>query len=251
MIIQKDKTRVDSIDLLKALAIYMVIIYHFSRIPSDIIETQSYSTYFNLFLKSILSTCVPIFFFVNGLLLLNKETIDIRKHITKIARIVALTVLWGFITLVVLQYIRREMLPFSEIIRGSWFLKQDWNNHLWFLQALVVVYILYPLIHTVYHTNKKIFYFFFACVVLFTFGNIIIEQIATTISYFSNKFMNTNFQLNYFTHFNPFTEFHAYTMFLIDKKLYNNLDEEETVEICFAKGLFGFDFAVNFNKINR
>lgn len=212
MIQQKDKTRIDNLDLLKALAIYLVINGHFNSIPSNIIECQSFSTYLNLFLKSIFSTCVPIFFFVNGLLLLNKETIDIRKHIRKIIRIIVLTVLWGFITLFVLQYIRGEILPFSQIIKKSWLLKQGWNNHLWFLRTLVVIYVFYPLIHTVYHTNKKIFYFFFACVMLFTFGNVIIGQIATILSYFSNKFVNTNFELNYFSDFNPFSLFYEYSI---------------------------------------
>ena len=206
------KTRLDNIDLLKALAIYLVVIYHFNRIPVNIIDTDSYWNYFNFYLKSIFSTCVPIFFFVNGLLLLNKEKIDIRKHIKKIINIVILTVLWGFITLVALIYIRGEMLSIPQIIKGSWSLRQGWNNHLWFLCTLIVIYVFYPLIHAVYHTNKKSFYFFFVCVMLFTFGNVLLGNVATTISYFSNKFMNSNLQWNYFANFNPFRGIYGYSI---------------------------------------
>jgi len=206
------KTRLDNIDLLKTLAIYFVVIYHFNRIPINIIEPDSCWNYFNLYLKSIFSTCVPIFFFVNGLLLLNKEKIDIKKHIRKIINITILTVLWGFITIIAYIYIRGEMLSLSQIIKGSWTLRQDSNIHLWFLSALIVIYVFYPLIHAVYHTNKKSFYFFFVCVMLFTFGNVLLGNVSTTISYFSNKFMDTNFQGNYFAHFNPFRGIYGYSI---------------------------------------
>ena len=39
--------------------------------------------------------------------------------------------------------------------------------------------------------------------------------------------------------------------FSIGKKRYNNFNKGETVEICIAKGLFGFNFATDFNKINE
>ena len=208
----KMKTRLDNIDLLKALAIYLVVIYHFNRIPINIIDPDSCWNYFNFYLKSIFSTCVPIFFFVNGLLLLNKEKINTKKHIEKIINILILTVLWGFITLIALIFIRGEMLSLSQIIQGSWSLRQDWNNHLWFLRTLIVIYIFYPLIHAVYQTNKKSFYFFFVCVMLFTFGNVLLENVATTISYFSNKFMSTDLHQNYFTNFNPFRGIKGYSI---------------------------------------
>ena len=208
----KTKTRLDNIDLIKALAIYLVVIYHFSKIPINIIEPDSYWNYFNLYLKSFFSICVPVFFFVNGVLLLNKEKIDIKKHIKKTVNIVILTVLWGFITLIALICIRGEMLSLPQIVKGSWTLKQTWNNHLWFLCALVVIYVFYPLIHSVYHSNRKSFYFFFVCVVLFTFGNTLLGNLATTMSYFSNKFTNTNFMINYFTNYNPFRGIGGYSI---------------------------------------
>ena len=39
--------------------------------------------------------------------------------------------------------------------------------------------------------------------------------------------------------------------FSVGKKRYKNFNEGETVEICIAKGLFGFDFATDFNKTNK
>ena len=39
--------------------------------------------------------------------------------------------------------------------------------------------------------------------------------------------------------------------FSIGKKRYNNFEKGETVEICIVKGLFGFDFAADFNKTSK
>ena len=50
-----------------------------------------------------------------------------------------------------------------------------------------------------------------------------------------------------FVNFDDNTEKH----FSVGKKRYNNFNEGETVEICFKKGLFGFDFASDFNKTNN
>jgi len=200
--------RIDYIDLLKALAIYLVIIYHFNKIPINIIECDNYWNYFNLYLSSIFSICVPVFFFVNGLLLLNKKEINMKKHIMKIINIAILTVLWGFITLVASRYIQGEGLSPLQILSGSW----RGVGHLWFLRALIVIYVFYPFIHITYHSNKKIFYFFFTCVMLFTFGNTLLEIFFTTISYFSNKFTTTDFHQNYLTSFNPFRGIHGYSI---------------------------------------
>jgi surface polysaccharide O-acyltransferase-like enzyme len=215
--------RIDYIDLLKGVAIYLVIIYHFNSIPIDFIGGESRWCYFNYFIKSIFSTCVPIFFFVNGMLLLNKETIDIRKHLFKIIKIILLTVIWGGITLITLSFIRREMLSPLTILKGIWLFKYDWNGYLWFLAALVVIYIFYPLLYISYKTNRPIFYFFFISVMLFTFGNTLVGNFGTVVSFFINKFMHSNFQVNYGSGFNPFHGIKGYSIgyFMLGGIMYN------------------------------
>ena len=69
--------RYDNLDLLKVIAIVFVLIYHvYARSANLNNVTGSFNCY-NYFLKSILGTCVPVFFFVNGALLLNKRAVDI------------------------------------------------------------------------------------------------------------------------------------------------------------------------------
>lgn len=200
------------VDLLKAIAIYMVIIYHFSSMPLDFLSNNHPAVYFNYFLNSVFATCVPLFFFTNGMLLLNKTSIDVRKHAIKVLKIIALTVIWGLITLLALSFIWQKPLSVVELVKGSFFLKKDWNEHLWFLGTLVILYIFYPLLQIAFNTNKPAFYFVFVCVMLFTFGNTLVGNILTAASYFLGKFNKTNFRDNYWGIFNPFKGIYGYAI---------------------------------------
>jgi surface polysaccharide O-acyltransferase-like enzyme len=184
--------RIDYIDLLKAIAIYFVILYHFNRISIDFLAVNQIKVYFNYFLTAILGAGVPIFFMVNGMLLLNKKEIDIKRHISKIIHIIILMLLWGAITLIALSFILDEKLSLSQFFYDIVYYKENWNNHLWFLKALIILYIFYPLIFTTFNTNRKAFYFFFACISLLTFG----------VSFLNNFIAITNFILDKFTNFN-------------------------------------------------
>src|SRR4051794_19168514 len=120
--------RYDFVDLLKTIAIFFVLFYHFSVMNIDFIHDEGFTSYFNYYLNSILSTCVPIFFFVNGGLLLNKSYLDIKSHVRKTIKILILTLLWGLISLILLSIIKGEPLSFSDIVKGLYYLKQGWNN---------------------------------------------------------------------------------------------------------------------------
>ncbi len=207
-------TRLENLDLLKAIAIFFVVIYHFNNIQSEVISSQNNWNYLNYYLKTILSTCVPIFFFVNGLLLLNKKSVDIYQHVKKIVNILALTFVWGIIMIMSSIFLNNnlEKLTLLQIVKGAWLLKQNYNHYLWFLQTLLIIYIFYPLIYCAFNSQRKVLYFFFSCVMLFTFGNVILANLATVLSALTNRFNNSNLQLNYFAGFNPFTGIHGYSL---------------------------------------
>ncbi|MCL1849818.1 MAG: acyltransferase family protein, partial [Bacteroidetes bacterium] len=99
------KNRFDYLDILKALAILFVIIYHFNSFHENFLENNSISVYFNFYIKTIFSTCVPIFFFINGALLLNRKELDIKKHLFNCVKIFGLVVIWSMITIAFLTYI--------------------------------------------------------------------------------------------------------------------------------------------------
>lgn len=226
----KIKKRYDFIDLLKTIAIFFVVMFHFNCLQIDFLNDNDTISYFNYFIKSVLCTCVPLFFFVNGALLLNKQSLDLKSHIFKMGNIIILTVVWGIITLLALSIIRDERLSFLEVLKGVYYLKNGWINHIWFLEALICIYIFFPLIFYVFKNNVNSFYFFFFCVMLLTFGNTFISNSATVISFLSQKMLDSHLTQNHFKEFNPFRGMHGYSIgyFLLGGLLFYHKDSINT-----------------------
>lgn len=201
--------RYEFIDLLKASAIFFVVIYHFNNLKINFLGTQSTVSYFHYFFKSILSTCVPIFFFVNGALLLNKD-FNLKKHISKIVHLTILTIVWGILTLFVLMFVKNEYMSLPEFAKGLWNLKQGWINHLWYLPALVVVYIFFPLIKSTYDHNSNNLYFFLIIAFFMTFGNVFLSNCVNIIKFIMHK-DNLIINYNYFNRFNAFRGIYGYS----------------------------------------
>ncbi len=200
-------------DLLKTIAIIFVVVYHNTQININFIDDQSWLIYVNYYLKSALSVCVPLFFFVNGGLLLNKSSLDIQRHSQKIIKIIILTAVWGAITTFLLSLIRKDPLPLLDIVKSSLYLKFGWNHHLWFFQALIVVYIFYPLLFVTFKQAKKIFYFFGITVFIFTFFNTFLGQIINVVAItLSIDNVVDAWKFNYFSEINAFRGIYGYSI---------------------------------------
>ena len=201
-----------NLDLLKAIAIYFVLVYHFDYMNSEIVTDGSWESMLNYMGMAIFSTCVPIFFIVNGGLLITKPNLDLRKHYSKTLRVAVLTLIWGVITVIALSLIWNEPKGIREIFRTVFGLHQRWVSHLWFMEALVVIYFLYPMIHLAFHKNQQIFLSFLAIICLFSFGNNLIGMVLTVASEATGKFSNTNFLVNHFSEFNPLRGLYGFSI---------------------------------------
>ena len=203
--------RINWIDLLKCLAIIFVVIYHSGNLSCDIMtETAGIEEYINYFSRTILSTCVPIFFFINGYLFFSKE-FNYSLHIKKMLRYVALAVVWGCITLFVLQFIKGEFLTGQQFVSYLYNWQHGWIHHLWFLGALVCLYVFAPLLKVVYDTNIKVFFMFLGICAILTFGNVFLEQGASILLWLLRD-SNYLIEKNYFTIFNPFRGWPGYSV---------------------------------------
>lgn len=229
-----------NLDLLKTIAIYFVLVYHFDYMNSDIVTDGSRESILNYMGMAILSTCVPIFFFVNGGLLITKPNLDLRKHFSKTLQIVLLTLIWGVITVIALSLIWDEPKGIREIFRTVFELRQRWVSHLWFMEALVVIYFLYPLIHLAYHKHQQIFLSFLAIICLFSFGNFLIGMGGTLASEVTGKFSSTDFLTNHFSEFNPLRGLYGFSIgyFLLGGFAFQYKDQIfEKVRKPFAWGI--------------
>ena len=93
-------------------------------------------------MRTFLSAGVPIFFFCNGYLLLNRR-FCLKKHEFKIVKIIALTGIWGMINIFLIMVIEKEHLSIAEFMDYLWTWHYGWINYLWNMGALVCIYIFF------------------------------------------------------------------------------------------------------------
>lgn len=200
------KERYDFIDLMKSIAIIMVLIYHNIFFNISIVESNNIQVYMNYLFTSLLSCCVPLFFFINGALLLNKK-LDIKKHTKKIIRIIIITEIWACITLLLMMVAKEQILNIKEFFKAMWQWKSMWINHLWFLPSLVVIYIFFPVIKSAYDNNKSYFKFFLVVTLVCTFGN--------KLLYMFMNILHNNFlwgEKNLLNNYNAFRGIYGYSI---------------------------------------
>lgn len=204
-----NQSRQVSIDLLECIAILLVLVYHSTLYSYDIIYNPSLRHYVRYLFRTLLSPGVPLFFFANGFLLFNKK-LNLKKHILKIIHLIMLCGIWGVVRILLLMPIENEFLSPKEIVNALWTWKFGWINSLWFLGALVCIYVIFPVLKVVYDNNRRVFYYFITMCTIFTFGNVLLNEIGTVfLTLVLNK--TTTLQgFNFFNMFNPFWGIYGY-----------------------------------------
>lgn len=146
------KNRIPYLQWLKTIAIIMVLVCHCCQMVPRVDAL--------LALTSIIGLAgVPLFFMVNGALLLNKP-LDIRKHVKKAIRFFMLCNIWAVIEGVINYFEYRPSIDFSITWVFRYFAGDtDIPNtgHFWYLRALVSVYIIFPALKELFDRHYKYF----------------------------------------------------------------------------------------------
>lgn len=204
---RKASSRVPGLDLAKALAIFLVVWYHGYTAPVNVADGAG-TTWLNYAVYSAMCICVPLFFMVNGYLLLSRAY-DAKKHLRRTLTLVVVTIIWQVITLVVLMLVRGERLGVGDLLRGVLYGKQGWTDHFWFMGSLVVLYLFFPLIKAAYDHVRSGYLFFTVAVLVLTFGNTLINMLGNTAAFLVR---GTGFETeNFFSMFNPFFGMYGFT----------------------------------------
>ncbi|MGN0334381.1 MAG: acyltransferase [Lachnospiraceae bacterium] len=201
--------RWNHIDFIEFLGILFVLMYHSNTYSYFWMDDGSGLSFLRYYLRTILSTCVPLFFFANGYLLLNRS-FNLKKHIVKTLKIIVLTFIWGIINILCCMLIKKEYLTLKEIAEYLWTWHQGWINFLWYMGALVCIYVFFPLIKTVFDNSKKIFIYFTVVCAILTFGNAFMNycgSVALNITGVHDGILS----MNWFNMFNPFRGIYGYT----------------------------------------
>lgn len=135
--------RLQYIDYIKVIAICFVVIIH-----CHFVDT-------NIYLASILSMSCPLFFAVNGTLLLSKNR-TYSYYLPKIAKLFVLIFFWGIISNWAASWVYGETYSIRQSIVDVLNLRMQYCNHLWFLSTLLILYLLYPLTINLVKQNKTL-----------------------------------------------------------------------------------------------
>lgn len=224
------KQRYDNLDLMKCIAIILVVFVHFNSLSADIVKNISLTTYLNYFINAICSIAVPTFFIVNGALLLNKNY-ELHKHVKKTISIIVMTYIWAIITSISVMLINKVHISRHNIIINILSFQPGYTAYLWFLQALFVLYIFFPLIKNCYDNRKKCFDYFLIIVIIFSF----IVPFIYVIDYFIQLFFQKPYLselLSSVVHFSPVNGIYGYSIgyFMVGGILFSFREKLDTVK---------------------
>lgn len=209
--IQPDSTsRYAFIDLLEAMAILMVLIYHGNTGYTDFVEVPTFARYAAYSVRGIVTTSVPLFFMANGFLLLPKP-LNLKRHTIKTLRLAVLTVLWGAISLVLLSLMKQEPMTLRGFIHDLITWRYGWINHLWYMGALVCIYLLFPLIRSAYD-HPKVFLWFTAVCCILSFGNTMLNGALTLLRTLLGHPPEDYMTANIFNMFNPLRGLYGFSV---------------------------------------
>lgn len=155
------------IDLGKAIAIFFVIFYHSFVIKVNI-PVQSGTDFLAYVFYTISGIGVPLFFTINGFLLFGKE-FESRKHMKKIRKITVLFIGWAVCILLFLSVAKGDELNPVVFFKDLMRLKIGYINHLWFMEALIYLYICFLGLKLLYDRYLEWFYILYILFILYFF----------------------------------------------------------------------------------
>ena len=204
------KRKIPGLDLMKFMGILIVVYYHCMRVVPECFLTDPSAEQFVFYgVMSLLGPCVPFFFLVTGFLMFDKK-LDIGKHLKKTLHFVVLALTWSAITIGVSLWVSpKAEFSLSYIIKHTIFQDTAWYHHMWFMGAMVIFYIFFPLLKSAWDHDRKSLYFFVAACFIITFGNRTLNMVYNIYAWLRYH-VNHNPEYNFFSMFNPFRGFDGY-----------------------------------------
>ena len=197
-----EKVRYKYIDLIKLIAIMCVIVLHSINLKINFIDNNNVKQYIQ-FLVRILIEGVPIFVCINGFLIINKK-FDLKKHLSKTLKIFIILLIWCIIDIITIKLLRNENINIKNIIENVMLtdISNTYTGTLWFLQNLIMLYLVFPVLKVLHDENKKIYNYLFIIVGIFTVGLKFVNSILIIVQDMSNIKIAIYFS-TFFSKYNP------------------------------------------------
>lgn len=125
-----DSNRVFGYDLIKAIAIFMIVFYHLGGVDyGEVIPGEYYLPNTAKFFSAFLAASVPLFIMVNGALIIPRNW-NFHQAAIHALRLLFLYLFWKLLL--------------QDLISKSIFGIQEQMVHFWFLRTLAIIYLLVP-----------------------------------------------------------------------------------------------------------
>ena len=204
------KQRIHYIDLMETVAMLFVVAYHLSNLNYKPLEVSGVEAGINYYIRCVFVCCVPLFLVTNGYLLFH-HSFDLKRHLKKTVKYVILTLIWAVLTQLSADGAAGNRQNPREFIAAILTWRYD-VIYLWYMGALTVIYLIFPLLKLVYDRDRKLIVYLCIMLSVFTFGNQIINHFATLYCGLRGVELSWVFMENWFTMFNPVAEIPGYTI---------------------------------------
>lgn len=160
--------RIASIDFARALAIIFVILTHVTESTYDLggnylVTAPIHNTIAGLAFHSLGRMGVPIFFFLSGYLLLDRNYDHdkmLRFYKRNMLGLFRVTEVWIIVYFFFSKILYSQKLAFPELIEELLFFRKAETNHLWYMGTILGIYLVLPLLANILkNIDKKIFVF--------------------------------------------------------------------------------------------
>ncbi|MBK5721556.1 acyltransferase family protein [Dysgonomonas sp. Marseille-P4677] len=175
----ENRDRILYSDILRTFTIYAVLIIHICGVRwySTVGTAEWYVL--NTFM-TMLRWCIPVFFMLSGIIILDPNyNLSFKKLYTRtLPRLIVALLFWAIlyrtlspITSIILNLREVTIEDWKRIYTEIIFSTSPWH-HLWFMYAIISIYILAPLIRVfTAHAEKK--HYFYFLILYFIFGSVI------------------------------------------------------------------------------
>ncbi|WP_158380936.1 acyltransferase [Clostridium pasteurianum] len=133
------------LDLLKILGCFAVVVLHVAGRSGYLLNSTLYYAS---------SFAVPMFFMVNGNLLLNRNSLEYKYVIKKILNILLLVFSWN-ILLCIVKLIWKHKFNNPLFLTAENFIQKNYFWQFWFFGSLLLIYFILPIIYKYFKDNKN------------------------------------------------------------------------------------------------
>ena len=196
--------RICGFDLAETIAALFVVTYHISTCDFLFFRNPGIGTAITTCFRSFLVICVPLFLMINGYLLLHKP-LHFKSHMLRTLRLVFLTVFWGIGPMLVQLGLEGRSLGPIAFFKEIFTFDDLWGPtiFLWYMGAMVCIYLLLPMLHIAFEKNRPIFYAFLITAAVCTLGTRLVDQAVTLADWFSYRRFAAEAETNALSVLNP------------------------------------------------